>query len=197
MSFDEIYLQIVGKTLVSRDRCLALYNLAKSCALLPGCFYECGVYKGGTAFLLAQFGKTLKLFDSFEGLPEPNEYDLHKKGDFADTNAKEVARWLSFPNVEIHQGWLPYTFPETDLIAFAHVDVDLYQSVWDCCEFIVPRLAQSGVIVFDDYGFPSCPGAKKAVDDWFGNYEGTPDRVQRLPTGQAVYIQYREPRDDY
>ena len=70
-------------------------------------------------------------------------------------------------------------------VAFAHVDVDVYQSVWDCCEFIYPRLTTGGVMVFDDYGFPTCPGARKAVDEFFANKPETPIILQ---TGQAIAI---------
>lgn len=40
-----------------------------------------------------------------------------------------------------------------------------------------------GVMVFDDYGFPSCPGAKKAVDEFFKSKIETPIY---LPTGQCL-----------
>lgn len=40
-------------------------------------------------------------------------------------------------------------------------------------------------MVFDDYGFPTCPGARKAVDEFFADKRETPIV---LPTGQAVAI---------
>ena len=52
-------------------------------------------------------------------------------------------------------------------LAFAHIDVDLYRSVLDCIEFAYPRLVAGGLIVFDDYGFPSCARARQAVDQAF------------------------------
>ena len=80
----------------------------------------------------------------------------------------------------------PYTLVSPDRpIALAHVDVDIYRSVWDCCEFIYPRLQVGGAMVFDDYGFPTCPGARKAVDEFFRNKPETPII---LGTGQALAI---------
>ena len=38
-------------------------------------------------------------------------------------------------------------------------------------------------MVFDDYGFPTCPGAKAAVDEFFHGRKEVP---LVLPTGQAV-----------
>ena len=61
--------------------------------------------------------------------------------------------------------------------------MDIYKSVIDCCEFIYPRLLKGGVLIFDDYGFRSCPGAKKAVDYFFRDKIEVP---LILPTGQAI-----------
>jgi O-methyltransferase len=38
-------------------------------------------------------------------------------------------------------------------------------------------------MVFDDYGFLTCPGAKKAVDEFFSDKREYPCY---LPTGQAI-----------
>jgi hypothetical protein len=32
-------------------------------------------------------------------------------------------------------------------------------------EFFYPRLNDGGILLCDDYGFPACPGATKAIDD--------------------------------
>jgi O-methyltransferase len=53
----------------------------------------------------------------------------------------------------------------------------------DCLNFIWPRLSQGGFIVFDDYGFPTCPGARAAVDEFFHAKDFRP---LCLPTGQAL-----------
>ena len=38
-------------------------------------------------------------------------------------------------------------------------------------------------MIFDDYGFPTCPGARQAVDEFFADKREVPFV---LPTGQAV-----------
>ena len=183
-------------TLVSRDRLYVLYTLALNAIHLRGDFWACGVYKGGTARMLAEFlaaharpGLKLHLFDTFSGMPETNEkLDIHLKGDFSDTDLENVRRVVGNPErVEFHPGWIPDTFRNLSdsQVALAHVDVDLYQSVWDCCEFIYPRLTTGGVMVFDDYGFPTCPGARKAVDEFFADKPETPIILQ---TGQAIAV---------
>ena len=186
-------------TLVSPDRLWVLYSLALQCLKLDGEFWECGVYKGGTARMLAELladhGPTarglpatiLRLFDTFSGMPstDPSK-DWHRAGDFTDTSALAVRDFVGHGDfVAMHPGWIPQTFlPLAQAeISFAHVDVDIYQSVLDCCRFILPRLKVGGVIVFDDYGFPTCPGARAAVDEYFG---ATPYVPLVMPTGQAV-----------
>jgi O-methyltransferase len=112
--------------------------------------------------------------------------DQHQRGQFGDTSLGAVRTHIGHPDlVEYHQGLIPNTFIglESSAISFAHVDVDIYQSVLNCCEFIYPRLIKGGFIVFDDYGFRSCPGARSAVDNFF---QGTGIFPLVLPTGQAI-----------
>lgn len=131
----------------------------------------------------------LHLFDTFEGMPETDPgQDLHNVGDFADSSATLVQGRLDAINpglAALHKGLIPETFDglEAHRIAFAHIDVDIYRSVADCCAFIHPRMVPGGFMVFDDYGFPSCPGARKAVDEFFAD---KPENPLVLPTGQAV-----------
>jgi O-methyltransferase len=180
-------------TLVSADRCWIIYSLCRQALFLNGDIWECGVYKGGTAAMLAQIvydGTSLKrlhLFDTFEGMPETDHViDIHRKGDFSDTSLDAVRNYVKHNDVTVyHQGFIPETFHglESSRIAFAHIDVDIRQSVTDCCDFIFPRLNVGGFIVFDDYGFPSCLGARQAVDTYFSKREVVP---LVLPTGQAI-----------
>jgi O-methyltransferase len=193
--FAELYREASPRTLVPPQRCWILYNLARQALRLPGDFVECGVYKGGTAMLLSRIAsqadpaaaKRLLLFDTFAGMKETDPVkDAHKPGDFADTSLEAVQQRVAwFKGAEFHPGWIPESFRglEQRRFAFAHIDVDLYQAILDCCEFIYPRLAVGGFMVFDDYGLPSCPGARRAVDEFFARQ---PEVPLILATGQAV-----------
>ena len=66
--------------------------------------------------------------------------------------------------VIIHAGQFAETVADvTDQrFCFAHIDADLYSSVLFATGFIFPRLTIGGVIVYDDYGFRTCAGAKAA-----------------------------------
>ncbi|HEX3035319.1 MAG TPA: hypothetical protein VHT73_09320, partial [Thermodesulfobacteriota bacterium] len=51
--FQEIYGRIKDYTIVTEDRCYIIYRFCQHCLNLEGDFAECGVYKGGAAFLIA------------------------------------------------------------------------------------------------------------------------------------------------
>ncbi len=196
-NFQTYCLASLPYTLVSPDRLWVLYSLARQALALEGEFVECGVYKGGTALLFAKIigeqsqhhKKTLRLFDTFQGMPDVNaEKDFHRKGDFSDTSLETVrARLNFFPGATFHPGILPSTFGAiaNSKICLAHIDVDIYEAILSCCDHLYPKLVPGGIMVFDDYGFETCPGAREAVDKWFSD---KPEVPLVLPTGQAVVI---------
>ena len=173
--FNELIMQIKGHTLVDKVRCFMIYQFAKQVSEHRGDIAEIGVYKGGTARLLAKTleskNKNLHFFDTFSGMrpSDPNK-DVHKEGDFSDTSLEKVQMYLhDCKNISFYKGYFPMTAGpiEKKTFCLVHIDVDIYQSVIDCCEFFYPRMEKSGIMIFDDYGFVSCPGAKMAVDEFF------------------------------
>ena len=199
--FQKVYEGIEPHTLVSPERCYTLASLARHSQHLDGDFAECGVFKGGTALLLCRVlqnsqltanpDKTLYLFDSFEGLPQENRShdNEYSQGTFAIESVESVKNLLSdFRNcTDFRKGWIPDTFQGLDdrHYAFAHIDVDLYQSALDCCRYFYPRLVPGGVLIFDDYGFPAARGEKDAVDEFFAD---KPESPITLLTGQSLVI---------
>lgn len=191
--FAKYYAHAAPRTLVSPDRCYVLYALLLQSLGVEGDVWECGVYQGGTAAMIAavlagrRAEKRLWLFDTFEGMPHTDPgRDLHKAGDFADTSLESVAAYLGHAErCVLRKGEIPSTFAglEGARIALAHIDLDIYQAVGDSLRFIWPRLSRGGFIVCDDYGFPTCPGARIAVDEFFSDGKAVP---LCLPTGQAI-----------
>ena len=191
-SFRKILNQI-PYTLVDPVRCYMLYQYSLQASRLEGDIVEVGVYKGGTARLLAMAvqpsGRRVHLFDTFEGMPstDPTK-DEHRKGDFSDTSLEAVKRNLAgLENVQFYPGFFPDSAPPIASLRFslAHIDVDIYHSVLDCCEFFYARMVMGGMMIFDDYGFETCPGAKQGVDEFF---HGTKERPCYLPSGQCVVV---------
>lgn len=184
-------------TLVSPDRLWVLYCLARNALLYPGDFVECGVYKGGTAHLLAKVleqggaadDRRLALFDTFGGMPETDpSLDKHRAGDFADTSLDKVRGSVGpSRHADFYPGFIPDSFAQAKLeaIALLHIDLDIHDSILATLDHCFDKLAPGGVIVFDDYGFESCYGARVAVDAFFAERPETP---LCLPTGQAVVV---------
>lgn len=149
---------------------------------------ECGVYKGGTAKILAErvSDRPIHLFDTFAGMPETDPVrDWHKAGDFADTSVESVRQYLSdHQNVTCVPGFVPDTLDVVQdcRFAFVHIDLDIYPAIKSACEFFYSRMASGGIILFDDYGYPSCPGARLAIDEFFAD---KPEVVMIYPTGQC------------
>lgn len=183
------------RTLVDRPRAQMLYQLARHASTLDGSFAELGVFRGGTAHLLADVAdardRKLHLFDTFAGMPETDvDRDLLGKGDFANTSLDEVKRFLAPHRAPVfHPGEFPATASavEGERFSLVHCDADIASSVAACCEFFWPRLVNGGVMVFDDYGFTSTPGAKEAADAFFA---AKPETVLHLVTSQAMVIKH-------
>ncbi len=161
------------QTGLTYDRLAVLMAYSLSCSEMSGYFAEFGVCQGGSLELLAKLYPKRLIYglDGFNGLPKPGKQDLHTEGEFAlsDVEFKNLERVFGgYPNVEILKGYSPDVFETIKEVefAFVHIDVDLYESVRGALDFFWPRLQEGGILIFDDYGFPTTPGAKKAVDEW-------------------------------
>ncbi len=200
-SFIDKYNNIKNYTVVKEDRCYIIEKMVQHCMVLEGDLAECGTYKGGTAHLIAETlkkgkaHKELHLFDTFSGMPDLANHDPsgHIEGDFGDTSLISVQAYLkSFENIIYQKGVIPETFNSDDIrkktFSFVHIDVDLYQTVKDCCHFFYERTVSNGILLFDDYGFRKYEfAAKKAVDEFFSDKSEIPIT---LPTGQCLVIKH-------
>lgn len=181
----------------SEDRKWNLREYTKLTNVLEGELAECGCYVGTSAFFIAQASThgTLYLFDSFQGLSSPSSLDRdvgdavipwsEGGGDLSTSEATLRHNLACYDSVVVFPGWIPERFKEVSDKQFrlVHIDVDLYQPTRDSLEFFYPRLVKGGVIVMDDYGFKTCPGATQAAKEL-----ATSQRVGivHLATGQGV-----------
>jgi len=177
----------------SFDRKYMLDQLMKLVVSLDGDTAECGAYKGASSFLIcrriAGSSKKHHIFDSFEGLSEPTREDgtYWQKGDLSSSEKIIRENLKDFDFVAYHKGWIPETFHEVSDVrfCFVHLDVDLFQPTLDSLRFFYERMTPGGIILCDDYGFITCPGAKKAMDSFFSD---KPEEVVSLPTGQGLVV---------
>jgi O-methyltransferase len=182
---------------IPNDRCYMLQHLAARTRDVPGDVAECGVRFGKSSyFILSGLGKAsekqYEIFDSFEGLSKPGAGDeedgssVWERGELAVAEDRVRINLAGFEDrLQFHKGWIPDRFEDVKnkRFSFVHVDVDLYEPTRDSVAFFFPRISKGGILVCDDYGSAYCPGAKKAVDEFF---HSKPERVMALPTGQAI-----------
>lgn len=182
------------------DRSFVLFDAARNLTNVPGDIAECGSRHGRSArFILESLDNSVKrqffVFDSFEGLSEPNKEDnigkgpaIWKAGDLA-TPVENFRHNLKdhMDKITIHQGWIPDHFHKVadKKFALVHIDVDLYKPTLDSLEFFYDRVVPGGIIIGDDYGSESCPGAKKAFDEFFAK---RPEGLFHVPTMQCMAI---------
>ena len=175
--------RVLTHTLVRPERIHNLYVLAKRIEMdrIPGDVVECGVYKGGTAAILARsatrskMGRTVWLFDSFQGMPNTTTADGEAAKEWVGKLAaspEQVANLLKhcgakMNRVRIVPGLFDETFGKIEIprIALLNVDCDWYESVKLCLEKFYDCVVPGGFISFDDYGY--WPGCKLAVDEFF------------------------------
>lgn len=160
---------------------------------VPGDLAECGVFEGATSYQLCQFardhGRKVHLFDSFQGLSVPQENDgAHWQEGFLSASEATVRGNLKeFDCFETFAGWIPGRFAEVAdrKYAFVHIDVDLEQPTYDSIAFFYPRMPPGAIVVLDDHGYDTCPGARKAALEYMADKR---EPVLDLPTGQGLIL---------
>lgn len=166
-----------GQTFLKHDRLYTLFQFLKQIPEETS-VAEVGVYKGGSskfmALVLKELNKRNVIFscDTFEGHSNVDErFDgYHRVNDgFSDVHYDEVEEYLKLYNVKLIKGDIFLTLnkisPDKPL-GLIHLDVDVYPATKFVLEMLTPKLVKGGVVVCDDYGFISCKGARKAVDEF-------------------------------
>lgn len=178
---------IDAETMVGMKR---LENLQNCCVSviregIPGDFVETGVWRGGCGILMravlaATEDETRKvwLFDSFQGLPEPDpqsfpadEGDVLWAYSYLAVSLDQVKS--NFERYELLDerthfipGWFRKTIPKAELdgISVLRLDGDLYESTWLVLTHFYEKVSSGGFIIIDDYG--AITACKKAVDEF-------------------------------
>lgn len=151
--------------------------------------------------------KRLYIFDSFEGLSIPQKKDNIRSNKVAkmfdkkinspfkaknsynasldnlDNNLKDYTGLYTATKIWIDSGIMDKKIELPDQIAFANIDLDLYEPTYFAIKLVLDRLAKQGVIVCDDYGSVSWPGARDAVNQIVDEYNL---KLIELSSGQAL-----------
>jgi O-methyltransferase len=198
----EPFLSISGRvgpfTMTSPERLQGLF-LAVNYVVdnrIEGDFVECGVWKGGSSMAAALTflarnvnDKKFWLYDTFDGMGETTEFDIHHEGYLASEiikrsdkdNSRSIwcyaaqeevehnMRFTNYPieNVKFIKGKVEDTLQKEipEKISILRLDTDYYTSTKAELETLYERLVPGGVLILDDYGH--WQGARKAVDDYF------------------------------
>lgn len=154
---------------------------------VSGDVVEAGTYKGGCAMALAvaseYFGplngipkRRVYGFDTFEGSPQPSEYDVSDPGRFSDVNFEEVVEaGKEFPNLTFIKGDFSDTLRDFKVspLGLVLLDCDLYRSYKLCFEYLWPKLSVGGIMLLADWTVHA--GADKATNEFL---EGRPEKVE-------------------
>lgn len=144
---------------------------------LPGIIAEAGVSGGDSAEAICEVKgeKSLRLFDTFTGLPEEKfipvdtESSFNKRYIYPNAYAVPIERvkqrLSEYPNVIFHEGLIPDTFNglEDVTYCFVHIDLDLYQSTLDALNYFLPRTNPYGLIMVHNYH--DFLGVRHAIND--------------------------------
>lgn len=192
-TFEDIWKTVQPFTMVGKNRAFGLYEAVNHVLdhRISGDFVQCGVWRGGSAMLIALVLKArgvtkrrIMLFDTFTGMTPPTEADrdlndipareLMDKAEpgslmMADCDLKTVrANMIStgydrkmFGYIE---GDVCDTLPFDGIrnIALLYLDTDFHDSTAAELEHLYPLVRPGGVVIIDDYGH--WQGARTAFD---------------------------------
>ncbi len=176
--FSETFKKIRLNSLVDIYRAYELWSLVRETSHLGGDILEVGVWRGGTGCLMAerarhlQPGATVFLCDTFKGVVKASGEDTrYQGGEHADTSmevVRRLAEQMALANVELLEGIFPDATGDRirdRRFSLCHIDVDVYESAKQVADWVWPRLAPGGALVYDDYGFPTCEGITTLVNE--------------------------------
>lgn len=193
----DVIASVQSDTMTSPERILALCRAVDHLAKhdIEGDIVECGVWRGGS---MAATAKTLIkhqrmtpqlwLYDTFEGMSEPDSRDVDFMGQEAsELLAKqqrddETSIWCYSPMEYVRQTMLATDYPESKIqlvpgkvedtlpvtlpekISLLRLDTDWYESTRCEMEYLFPRVVDGGILIVDDYGH--WEGCRRAVDEY-------------------------------
>ena len=211
----EIWPRIKDRTMTNPQKTNTLLETVRYITRceIPGAIVECGVWRGGSMLAIVEMllrlgvkDRELFLFDTFTGMAEAGERDVHiHKGLHANHLLSEKvggARiWepasledvrsgfetLAYPLQKTHfvAGKVEDTIPKhaPERIALLRLDTDWYESTKHELEHLYQRLAPGGILIIDDYG--SWQGSKDATDE-FLEATGEPIMLVRVDRGRVA-----------
>lgn len=214
--FVDLYKKVKNTTQTSIPMSFALRTAVRYVikAGIPGDIVECGVWRGGSAAIVAatlgRSARDIWLYDTFnwtwdqptaaDGLLLPSgevkladlESDASDAAKAQGTDQAAVRATVcetGYPANRVHcvEGLVQDTLPgrAPERVAILRLDTDLYDSTRHELEHLYPRLSPGGVLILDDYSKFS--GATRAVDEYFERLK-EPILLNRIDTQGRIGV---------
>jgi len=182
-------------TMTSLDRLAAVIRAVEHVVRsgVPGDLAECGVWRGGSMMAaalalrsLGDTGRTLYLFDTYEGMAAPTGRDRSFDGRGAQSLLSEAQPgtgiWCHADLEDVRRNLLSTGYPAEKIVfvkgkveetipaqaprqlSLLRLDTDWYESTRHELAHLYPRLSCGGALIIDDYGH--WQGAREAVDEY-------------------------------
>lgn len=165
---------------------------------VAGDVVECGTWKGGSAANLSLVcrivGRKLKIYDSFEGLPEGEDEDreakFYKPGEYKGALEEVQANLRKHGAIECCEfvkGWFKDTLQDLNSpVVLAFLDVDLEASLDTCVRYIYPNLTSSGYVFIDEVVGTDYCSLFYSEKWWRENFDRTPTGLIGAGMGLAL-----------
>ena len=215
VDFDSEAIDIIAAvrpyTMTSDERIFVLIEAVRYLAKtnVEGGIVECGVWRGGSmmavAHALAGLDRRdvdLYLFDTFEGMTEPQDVDLDYRGvsahnefarsrtsadasdwcraEFGEVESNLISTGYPRDRIKLIRGKVEQTIPSQapSKISLLRLDTDWYESTIHELVHLYPRLSSRGVLIIDDYGH--WMGSRRATDEYFATLGVSPVLLNRI-----------------
>ena len=163
---------------------------------VPGDVVELGCNVGMTSSYIKRLinceakGKTLHVYDSFEGLLQKTTVDGATPCDKGASAVSIEMFEKTFNDAKIalpiiNKGFFG-VIPDDkypNQICFAFFDGDFYSSIMDSFKKVYHKMTPGGIILVHDYEWVYFPGVKKACDDFFHD---KPEKVVKGMNGIGI-----------
>ncbi|MGH8978535.1 MAG: TylF/MycF/NovP-related O-methyltransferase [Acidimicrobiia bacterium] len=165
---------------------------------LKGVVVECGCWRGGSTANLSLVcdivGRTLVVYDSFEGLPPSDPRDKYAwpegegflRGDL-EVVRDNVHKYGAVERCEFRKGWFADTLPQhREPIVLCFLDVDYEASMHDCIVNLWPHVTERGYVFIDEFARVDYCALFFSERFWKDHFDTYPPGLLGVGTGVGV-----------
>jgi len=176
---------------------------------VEGAVVECGCWYGGSTANLSLVcdivGRDLIVYDSFEGLPPPEEGDKYAKDEATgllkvelEDVRENVRRFGAVERCTFRKGWFSDTLPKhTEPIVLMFLDVDWQASLDDCITNLWPHLIDTGYVFIDEFVLTDYCALFWSERYWKERFDRTPPGLIGSGSGVGTGGYYLGPFDEW